>query len=87
MKYILANLCVLTGEYIEDKVDFVNNGMIHLFDCIGYKMNERNIERYSYPRMAMTIKCTLKYSEHYSQGTQFKWFNDLPTIIIKNVGK
>ena len=48
---------------------------MYLFDRIGYKVNEKGIEGYSYPGVA-TIKGILTYPKYYPQGSQFAWLQD-----------
>ena len=49
---------------------------MYLFDRIGYKVNEKKIEGYSYPGVATTIKGILTYPKYYPQGSQFAWLQD-----------
>ena len=49
---------------------------MYLFDRIGYKVNEKEIEGYSYPGVATTIKGILTYPKYYPQGSQFAWLQD-----------
>ena len=59
-----------------DTIGFVNNGIMYLFDRIGYKINEKEIEGYSYPGQATTMHSILKYPKNYPQGTKFAWLAD-----------
>ena len=49
---------------------------MYLFDRIGYKVNDKEIEGYSYPGVATTIKGILTYPKYYTQGSQFAWLQD-----------
>ena len=49
---------------------------MYLLDRNGYKVNEKEIEGYSYPGVATAIKGILTYPEYYPQGSQFAWLQD-----------
>ena len=59
--------------YIEAQLTPKSMDIMYLFDRIGYKVNEKEIEGYSYPGVATTIKGILTYPKYYPQGSQFAW--------------
>ena len=72
--YIEARLTPKSGAESfggDDEIGLINNGVMYLFDRIGYKVNGKEIEGYSYPGVATTIKGILTYPEYYPQGSQF----------------
>ena len=46
---------------------------MYLFDRVSYKLSEREIEGYSYPGVASTIKSLLTFPSNYNSGSQFIW--------------
>ena len=46
---------------------------MYLFDRVSYKISEREIEGYSYPGVASTMKGLLTYPSEYNIGSQFLW--------------
>ena len=57
--YIEAQLTPKSGAESfgdDDDIGLINNGVMYLFDRIGYKVNDKEIEGYSYPGVATTIK-------------------------------
>ena len=77
--YIEAQLTPKSGAESfggDDDIGLINNGVMYLFDRIGYKVNEKEIEGYSYPGVATTIKGILTYPKYYPQGSQFAWLQD-----------
>ena len=77
--YIEARLTPKSGAESfgdDDDIGLINNGVMYLFDRIGYKVNEKEIEGYSYPGVATTIKGILTYPKYYPQGSQFAWLQD-----------
>ena len=56
--YIEAQLTPKSGAESfggDDDIGLINNGVMYLFDRIGYKVNEKEIEGYSYPGVATTL--------------------------------
>jgi hypothetical protein len=52
----------LTKEYgsnynfKDDKISIINNGLLYLFDRVSYRIGSEEIEGYSYPGIATTLK-------------------------------
>ena len=77
--YIEAQLTTKSGAESfggDDDIGLINNGVMYLFDRIGYKVNEKEIEGYSYPGVATKIKGILTYPKYYPQSSQFAWLQD-----------
>ena len=56
---------------------------MYLFDRVSYKLSEREIEGYSYPGVASTMKDLLTYPSEYKSGSQFIWGLDEGKTIKK----
>ena len=62
-----------------------NNAIMYLFDKVSYKLSEREIEGYTYPGVASTMKGLLTYPSGYNRGSQFIWGLDSGRA-LKNKG-
>ena len=54
----------------------MNNAIMYLFDRVTYKLSEREIEEYSYPGVASTMKGLLTYPSECNSASQFIWALD-----------
>lgn len=61
-------------EYGNNKdISLINNGLMHLFERVSYKMSGQEIEGYAHVGVASTIKGLLTYSDQYNEGDLFMW--------------
>ena len=59
-------------KYGED-IGLINNAIMYLFHRVSYKLSEREIEGFSHPGVASTMKGLLTYPSGYNRGIQFIW--------------
>ena len=57
----------------EEDIGLINNVIMYLFDRVSYKLSEREIEGFSHPGVASTMKGLLTYPSGYNRGSQFIW--------------
>ena len=71
--YIEAELSYDEPYKYDDYIGLINNAIMYLFDTVSYNLPEREIEGYSYPGEASTMKGLLTYPTGYNGGSQFIW--------------
>lgn len=59
-----------------DDIAFVNNGLMYLFDRVSYKLGSEEIEGFSNPGIATTMKGLTSYSEDCNEKMSFMWSRD-----------
>ena len=73
-----------------DAVSLTNNGLMHLFSNITYKLSDQQIESLNHPGQATTMIGMLKYPDGFSkaQGLNQLWSKDTTTtaVIADNAG-
>ena len=73
-----------------DAVTLTNNGIMHLFSQITYKLSNETIEAVFYPGQATTMLGMLKYPNDFqlAQGLNQLWYKDSATTasLTDNVG-
>jgi hypothetical protein len=67
-----------TAYAADDKVTFVNNGIMFLFDSIKRQLSEKTIEEINHPGQATTRSGLLKYLRGFAkaQGLNQLWCKD-----------
>lgn len=65
-----------TGAGKELYINLINNGIMYLFSRVDYQLGNENIEGYSNPGQASTMKGLLTYPSNYSEGMNFMWAPD-----------
>ena len=71
--YIEAELSYGEPYKYEEDIGLINNAIMYLFDRVSYRLSDREIEGYSYPGVATTMKGLLTYPKDYNDGSQFIW--------------
>ena len=86
--YIEAQLLQEDGtEYAEaDEITLTNNGLMYLFERVSYKISQQELESYSNPGIATTVKGMLTYPDDFSEGMQFMWKRDGGIRVNNNPG-
>jgi hypothetical protein len=73
-----------------DAVSLVNNGLMHLFSCITYRLSNQEIESVYHPGQATTMLGMLKYPNDFAlaQGLNQLWTKDTAAtaVIADNTG-
>jgi len=71
-----------------DAVSLTNNGLMHLFSNITYKLSDQQIESLNHPGQATTMIGMLKYPDGFSkaQGLNQLWTKDTATTAADNAG-
>jgi hypothetical protein len=66
------------GDYNlkEDKIAIINNGLMHMFDRVSYRIGDEEIEGYSYPGIATTLKGLVTYQPNSPENMKFFWSLD-----------
>jgi hypothetical protein len=78
-----------TAYAADDKVTFVNNGIMYLFDSIKRQLSEKTIEEVNHPGQATTMLGLLKYPRGFAkaQGLNQLWCKDtLDELTAENQG-
>ena len=62
----------------DDVITLTNNGLMHLFNCIKYRLNGQEIESISDPGQTTTMLGLLKFPDDFSksQGLNQLWYKD-----------
>ena len=66
--YIEAELSYDKPYKYDDYIGLINNAIMYLFYRVSYNLPEREIEGYSYPGVASTMKGLLTYPTGYNGG-------------------
>jgi len=77
------------NKYADDEceVSLINNGLMYsLFDRVSYQISNQEVEGYSYPGRATTMKNLLTYPRNYSEGMNFLWSPDTLDSVADNDG-
>jgi hypothetical protein len=78
-----------TAYAADDKLTFVNNGIMYLFDSIKRQLSEKTIEEVNHPGQATTMLGLLKYPRGFAkaQGLNQLWCKDtLDELTAENQG-
>jgi hypothetical protein len=78
-----------TAYAADDKVSFVNNGIMFLFDSIKRQLLEKTIAEVSHPHQATTVLGLLKYPRGFAKarGLNQLWCKDtLDELTAENQG-
>ena len=70
----------------ESEISIINNGFMYLFDRVSYQISNQEVEGYTYPGRATTMKSLLTYPRNYSEGMNFLWSPDTRDSVTDNDG-
>lgn len=63
-------------NFKDDKISIINNGLMYLFDRVSYRIGNEEIEGYSYPGIATTLKGLTTYQRNSKENMMFFWSID-----------
>lgn len=63
-----------------------NNGIMYMFSRVAYRISNQEVEGYSNPGRATTMKGLLTYPHDYPEGMSFLWAPDTDKTIENNEG-
>lgn len=64
-------------DFSKEEITLVNNGLMFLFDRMGYRINGEEIEGFNQPGFATLMKGLISYPESCNEKMQFFWnFDD-----------
>jgi len=77
--YIEGSLTTDTDTQFDFKtkaISIINNGLMYMFDRVSYRIGNEEIEGYSYPGIASTLKGLLTYQRDSKENMLFLWSID-----------